>query len=445
MMYEMQRRGRWRLAVACLAAVMVLGACNGDADEGDTTSTSVAGTAADETDEGDGPAGDTVQIGLLEPLSGPFADHGEQARLGAELCVEQVNAAGGIEELGGAQLELVIQDTGPASPAQVANLLQGLIDQNDPSAIIGAWASSYTLSASTVAEQAEIPMLSESFSEEITARGYEYIFKIPADANVMGTSAVDQVLALAEQSGYDISTVAVAVDNTSAARVSGEAAAEYMEELGLEVSALEVFPPDLTDASSLALTVLAGDPQLIFVQGALPDMALLQGEFREQGYEGPVLGAGSGFVATDYATTIGEAAEGAFSSAAWNWDLPGEAATQFFDDFTSAYPDFAFPGQEAGQTCSFVYLIAAAISEAGSADPLAIRDALASIEIESGPATMLVPETVSFDDTGQLENTSPVIVQWQYEEPGSDNPEELRPRTVAPDAIASTDPVLVNE
>jgi len=109
-----------------------------------------------------GPAPDPVQIGLISPLSGPFADNGKQARLGAELCVKQINEAGGIQALGGALIELVIQDTGPAAPADVANQLQSMIDQNNLSAVIGAWASSYTLAAVPVAEQNKIPMVTES-------------------------------------------------------------------------------------------------------------------------------------------------------------------------------------------------------------------------------------------------------------------------------------------
>lgn len=402
---------------AVLAAGAVLGAvagCGGSAGSGEVES---------------------VQVGLLEPLSGPFADNGEQARLGTELCTKQINDAGGIQSLGGAQIELVVQDTGAAAPAQVANQLQNMIAQNDLSAVIGAWASSYTLAASTVAEQAKVPMVTDSFADKIVERGYQYIFKLPANADLMGTKPVDSVLALAEEAGYAIDRTAVVADNTSAARVSAEAAAKKLESEGVDVTTQEIFTPGLTEGTSLALKVLQQDPQLIFVQGALPDMALLQSAFLQQGYTGPVLGAGSGFVATDYAKTVGEAANGAFSSAGWNWDMPTEAAKQFAEDFTAAYPKFEFPGQEAGEDCAAVYIIAAALEETGSTDPQAVRDAIANIQITEGPATMLAPGRVEFQDNGLLKDAVPVIIQWQ----------DGKPYTVAPPEIASTDPIPFDE
>jgi branched-chain amino acid transport system substrate-binding protein len=378
---------------------------------------------------------DTVQVGLLEPLSGPFADNGKQARLGAELCTEQINDAGGIKALDGAKIKLVIKDTGAAAPAQVANQLQSMIGANDLSAVIGAWASSYTLAASTVAEQAKVPMVTESFADEITSRNYQYIFKLPAPAELMGSEAVDSVLELAKQSDYKIDRAAVVADNTSAATVSANAAADRLSSLGVDVKVKESFTPGLTEGNSLAIKVLASDPQLIFVQGALSDMALLQKAFKQQGYTGPLLGAGSGFVATDYAKTIGEAANGTFSSAGWNWDMPGEAAKKFAEEFTAKNPQFPFPGQEAGEDCAAIYIIAQAMEDAKSSDPEDVRNALSDINITSGPATMLASGKVSFDKTGMLEDTTPVIVQWQ----------DGKPYTVAPEKIASKDPIAFSK
>jgi branched-chain amino acid transport system substrate-binding protein len=397
---------------------------------------SVAACGSDDgSGGGSGGGAEPVKIGLLEPLSGPFADNGRQARLGAELCAKQINDAGGIEALDGAPIELVVQDTGAAAPAQVANQLQGMIGQHELSAVIGAWASSYTLAASTVAEQAKVPMVTESFADDIVERDYQYIFKLPAQAAAMGEEAVESTLALAEKQDYQIQRAAVVADNTSAATVSAEGAAQRLSDRGIEVPVKEFFTPGLTEGTSLAIKVLASDPDLIFLQGALSDMALLQRAFREQGYNGPLLGAGSGFVATDYAEIVGEAANGAFSSAGWNWDLPGEEAKEFAEAFTEANPEFEFPGQEAGEDCAAVYIIAAALEEAGSREPQAVRDALAEIEITEGPATILAPETIKFADNGLLEGAVPVIIQWQ----------DGKPVTVAPEELASADPIPFEE
>jgi branched-chain amino acid transport system substrate-binding protein len=402
------------MVAAVAATALTLSACAGDTGD---------------TGGGDGAP---VQIGLIEPLSGPFADNGLQARLGAELCVQQINDAGGIESLDGAPLELVIQDTGAAAPAQVANQLQSLVDGNDLSAIIGAWASSYTLAAAPVAEAEGIPMVTESFADDIVAQGYEFIFKIPASASEMGSLAVDAVLDLAEVADYEITTAVAVADNTSAATVSANGAADRLESLGIDVPVREFFTPGLTDANSIAIKVLAEDPQLIFVQGALGDMALLQRALRDQGYTGPLLGAGSGAVAVDYAKTLGEAADGLFTSAGWNWDMPGDDAARFAEEFVAANPEFDFPGQEAGEDCAAIHIIAEALEAAGSSDPQDVRDAISEVNITEGPATILASGKVSFGEDGMLQDTTPVIVQWQ----------DGKPYTVFPENLASRDAIF---
>jgi len=45
-----------------------------------------------------------VKVGILQPLTGTLAYDGQQGRMGAELAIRDINAAGGIKALGGARL-----------------------------------------------------------------------------------------------------------------------------------------------------------------------------------------------------------------------------------------------------------------------------------------------------------------------------------------------------
>ena len=53
-----------------------------------------------------------VKIAFIAPLSGPWARQGELMKKGADLAVEDINAAGGIKALGGAKLRLAVADAG---------------------------------------------------------------------------------------------------------------------------------------------------------------------------------------------------------------------------------------------------------------------------------------------------------------------------------------------
>jgi len=57
-------------------------------------------------------AADDVEIAMLVPLSGPWAEQGILEKAGAEMAVDDINQAGGIKSLGGAKVKLVSVDTG---------------------------------------------------------------------------------------------------------------------------------------------------------------------------------------------------------------------------------------------------------------------------------------------------------------------------------------------
>lgn len=67
---------------------------------------------------------DTVQIGLVAPMTGPFAVLGVSQENSMKVVAEQINAAGGI---GGAEVEIVTRDVGldPAKAVQAATELAG--------------------------------------------------------------------------------------------------------------------------------------------------------------------------------------------------------------------------------------------------------------------------------------------------------------------------------
>src|SRR5262249_25500117 len=54
--------------------------------------------------------GAAVKVGVLHPVSGALSYSGQQGRIGAQLAIEEINAAGGIKSMGGAKIEPVLGD-----------------------------------------------------------------------------------------------------------------------------------------------------------------------------------------------------------------------------------------------------------------------------------------------------------------------------------------------
>src|SRR4051812_38156583 len=141
-----------------------------------------------------------VKIAMLVPLSGPWARSGILEKLGAEMAIDDVNAAGGIHALGGAKLRLMQFDCGD-SAEKAKNAAQRMIAQQ-PDLIggFGCWSSTFTLAATEVAERAELPWLTLSYSDLITGRGFKYVFQTAPTANAQAQQLLPTILDLAQKS-----------------------------------------------------------------------------------------------------------------------------------------------------------------------------------------------------------------------------------------------------
>jgi branched-chain amino acid transport system substrate-binding protein len=58
-----------------------------------------------------------------------------------------------------------------------------------------------------------------------------------------------------------------------------------------------------------------------------------------------------------------------------------------------------------------MYVMADALERAGSADPKAIRDALANTKLDSGPAMIVGYDAIEFDESGQNRHAALVMIQ----------------------------------
>src|ERR1700729_2033541 len=127
-----------------------------------------------------------VKVGLIVPLSGIYTRPGPVTRMGAEMGIEHINAQGGVKSLGGAKLKLVVIDCGDTTE-KAKNAAQRMVAQEtDLVAATGAYLSSFTLAVTEVTERAQLPVLTLSYSDLITDRGFKFIFQTSATAASQG-------------------------------------------------------------------------------------------------------------------------------------------------------------------------------------------------------------------------------------------------------------------
>jgi len=220
--------------------------------------------------------GKPVKLALIAPLSGPWARQGQLMRMGAEMALEEINAAGGIKAIGGARLELVVADAGD-STEKAKNAAQRLLAQ-EPDLVggTGAWLSSFTLSVTEVTERAQLPWVTLSYSDAITNRGFKFIFQTSPTADRQAAETIPTALRLAESAtGKRPKTIGILQDNTASPVSFGKQLREGggLDKAGLKAVVDQVFTPPLSDATPLIDKVRSAKPDfLLLLISAMPDL-----------------------------------------------------------------------------------------------------------------------------------------------------------------------------
>ena len=114
-----------------------------------------------------------VRIGVFMSTTGSTANFGISFVNGIKMAADEINAAGGIN---GKQVELLVQDD-RSDAAEAATIVTKFVTQDMVHAVIGEVASSRSISAAPIAQNAKIPMLTPSSTNpEVTKKG-DFIFR----------------------------------------------------------------------------------------------------------------------------------------------------------------------------------------------------------------------------------------------------------------------------
>lgn len=347
-----------------------------------------------------------VNVGVILPLSGANAQFGVNSRNGIELVADEINAAGGIKALGGAKVNLVVADS-TSTPTTAGTVAQRLIAQNSVAAILGAFASSLTLAVSEVAERRGIPLLTMSFSDQVTGRGFQNIFQDVSKASTLGRAQFDGTLALARAAGETIERAAVLYEDTAYGTSQAQGLRDAAKAAGIAVPLDEGYPLGITDATPLVAKLRASGAQVVFPVSYLNDSLLIIRSMRQQGLDLPAIGGAAGYVIPDFQRGLGPFAEGVLSIAPANYDQAPEYTERFRKRF--GY----FMVHEALEHAVLMDNLARAMEAAKSAAPAAIRDALRATSFTEGWSLAMGAAGVKYDDTGLNTRAVPVMVQWR--------------------------------
>jgi branched-chain amino acid transport system substrate-binding protein len=319
---------------------------------------------------GDGAGGTTIKVGEFASLTGKEATFGISSHEGTLLAIEEINAAGGLL---GKKLELLTEDT-QSKPGEPATVVNKLVSRDNVIAVLGEVASSRSLEAAPLCQQAKVPMVSPSSTNPKVTETGDYIFRVcfidPFQGTVMANFATKTLKA---------KKVAVFTDVKS--DYSKGLAKFFKEQFtktgGQIVSELDFNGGD-KDFKAQLTAIKGANPDGVFVPGYYTDVALIAIQAKQLGLNVPLFG-GDGWESEKLVEIGKDAVEGHYFSTHYHPDVGSPLSKKFVESYRKKF-NGKMPDALAACGYDSAIVLAEAIKKAGTTDGTKIRDALAAIK-----------------------------------------------------------------
>lgn len=365
-----------RIAALLLAVMMLLGlaACGGSvsstpaADAGSSSSTAASTGGTDGSAAA--PSGDPIKIGLSAILTGPAAMEGEHVRNGVEMAFAEKNAAGGVL---GRPLELITLDDQKDNTVMVT-VANNLVSQGVCS-VIGPSTSTGGLAVAQVYIDAKIPFICEGGSpnlrKSVLEDGNEWMFMCRPNDTLHAQASADYIM-----QEMDIKKAGMLYVNNDFGQGAMSIIKETLEAGGVEF-VTETYNAGDADVSGQILSLKSQDIEC-FIFWADSDYVLVARQAYELGMDMPIVASPGATVQAQRDMCEPEWIEGYIISTDVDYASTEPHVKNFVDNYEAMYNMEADLHASAGYTAS--QLLFAAIEQAGSDDPIAIRDALATLK-----------------------------------------------------------------
>ena len=307
-----------------------------------------------------------VIIGVDLALTGEFAEpYGLPMQRGFELAREELN------HYGGPQITFIIEDDQSTVEGAV-EAFNKLIHQHGVSIITGLAISTQGAQAFPIAQENGVVCFSTvSSAAGLSAIG-DFIFRAGLTTDVLNPIGVRLTQ---EKIGYQ--QVALIYDDADVySTSSNEELEKALTASGVEILITETFQTGDTDFSAQLTGIMEANPDALFVSALSGEMAQILAQGRAIGIPDAVR-----FIVPDLSSTeieaVGDAAEGAIAFTGWTSMAATPGNQAFVENYRAKYG--IEPEPWAAQSYAGLYILAEAISEAGTTEATAVRDAMANI------------------------------------------------------------------
>ena len=298
-----------------------------------------------------------IKLGMLTPLTGPFAPWGIQVRAGMTMAVNEINRSGGVKGRGqGRRLNLVIADDQSVNTNAAIDGFRRLTQQENVVSVGGIIGSPIALATARLAEEAKVPLfLVKAGNNEILTSSSRYTFRTCLPAAAMVAQSVVQ---LAQR--RNIRSVGVMIADYAWGQ-SFKSSLEDADNAAPNIRfSVQVAPVPTTNFTPYLRAL--GDVSLIVATGHPPGAGLILAQAQQLGMKAPVVGAYS-----PYSLTVKNAGTASFGR--WSDFKCMATATKQYKAlakrYLRAFPQNEFFEDDALAGYAYVKIVSEAIRNVG--------------------------------------------------------------------------------
>ncbi|MCQ2373096.1 MAG: ABC transporter substrate-binding protein [Phascolarctobacterium sp.] len=320
---------------------------------------------------GEKKADNVIKIGVVSEMTGGSATYGNSVVNGMKLAQKELNAAGGVL---GKKIELIVADS-KSEPAEAANAMSKLVNQDKVPLVSGLFTSSSAIAACNISEAAKIPYLATGATNPtvtLTKDGKTKpnTFRICFIDPFQGTVGANFVL-----NELKMKKAAVFIDNSS--DYSKGLSAFFKQAFtkgGGQIVSEEAYLQKDTDFKAVLTKIKATNPEVIYAPGYYEEIGKIVKQARELGINVPFVG-GDGWDSPKMQEIAGNAA---LNNTFFTNHYSADADTPESKAFVAAYEKEYKQRPDACGVLGYdsMKLMADAIKRAGAADSAKISKAL---------------------------------------------------------------------
>src|SRR5215510_3589777 len=363
----------------------------------------------------------TFKIGAVHPVTGALAEPGQACRLGAQMAVEAVNAAGGVKSKGGIRLELIVGDT-QTKPENGRVEAERLVNQG-AQMLLGSFDSGSTNAMVSVAQQKRVPFLIDiAAADPITAnvaksvkegqQKAQYVYRNFPTGSSFGRKAVQYFGEVFKEAGVSPKRIVLMYCNDLFGQnnAKGFQAAHAAAKPAWDIVDVIPWPEPPSDLSTEVSRAKAAKPDVVAPITRPASAQLLLPELRKQRIEMMgIVGPGSpGLYEAGQIAALKEDLEYVMASNPWpNFRNP--KTQRLAEDYQKRSGGRLFD-TNSGYSYDAVFVIADVLERATKLDdPDAIVDAAQKTTYTAG--LMQYGGPIHFNETGDNPNAIPTMIQ----------------------------------